>query len=474
MLFLEDLGFGKRQNNKIFSYYIKSSMIRIICPNNNVPERTYAIEVLLIDVLGCKRNNFDVQFRDDINNYELMVGQNKYVFEDHFFNHHVESLSYLKLENLPKELHYFHGLGFELPIIYGEDKYIQVENGAIIGLDIFASAFFMLTRWEEFLLGREERGDCDETQLFCVRQGIHQRAIVNEYADLLRKFLPLDFPLLARNYSLVLSHDVDGFMPPAKVKIGIDLLKQAILGPPKNKVIHLTWQEEVKYRRAFPTAYSQFELYTALTEKYNIPEWFYFKVCSKGETEATYLFDSVQTKDVVEKLRRKNNPNFLLGFHPSQNVFDNKEQWNIEVDRITQLLQENPIIGRNHHLLYNHDILRMWESMGSGSLNISNSVFHYRQGFRSGICVPYHLFDIYQRRLMNLFEHPCQIMDTVIRYNGKTKSIDERWHDIQTIVDQVRKHHGELVLTWHIYVRNKKLIQEYYLWCEKVVQYAVK
>ena len=75
---------------------------------------------------------------------------------------------------------------------------------------------------------------------------------------------------------------------------------------------------------------------------------------------------------------------------------------------------------------------------------------------------------------MNLVEHPCQIMDTVIRYNGKTKSEGERWDDIQTIIEQVRKHQGELVLTWHIYIRNKKLIQDYYHWSEKVIQYAVK
>jgi hypothetical protein len=449
-------------------------MIQLTCPNNNMPERTYAINALLSDVLGCNRNNYSVQFKDDVHNYELNVDGKAYTIEDHFFNRFVEPLSYLKLENIPGKLNFFHGLGLELPIIYGEDKFVQKENGAVIGLDIFASTFFMLTRWEESLLGREEKGDCDESQLFCVRRGIHQRPIVNEYADFIRKLLFSETSFSTRIYEVVLSHDVDGFLTPTWFQIAKDIVKQTIHGAPKNKVLNLTWKEEIKYKRAFPSAYSQFELYTALTEKYNIPEWFYFKVCGKGETEATYLFDDKQTIDVVENLKRKNNPNFVLGFHPSQNIFGKKEQWNKEVSRITDLIKETPSIGRNHHLLYNHETLRMWESMANSPLDISNCVFHYRHGFRSGVCVPYHLFDLYQRRVMSLVEHPCQIMDTVIRYNGKTKSEDERWDDIQTIIKQVRKHQGELVLTWHIYIRNKKLIQDYYHWSEKVIQYAVK
>lgn len=448
-------------------------MIQITCPNNNIPERTYAIHALLSDVLGCNRNDYIIQFKDDVQDYELDVYGKEYTIEDHFFNRFVEPLSYLKLDNIPEELVFFHGLGLELPIIYGEDKFVQKENGAVIGLDIFASTFFMLTRWEESLLGREEKGDCDESQLFCVRRGIHQRPIVNEYADFIRKLLSSDISFSTRNYEVVLSHDVDGFLTPSWFQIAKDIVKQTIHGAPKNKVLNLTWMEEMKYKRAFPSAYSQFELYTALTEKYNIPEWFYFKVCGKGEKEATYLFNGKETKLIVDKLNEKNNPNFVLGFHPSQNMFSNKGQWNKEVSRITELLHEKPRIGRNHHLLYNYETLRLWEKIANYPLNISNCVFHKRQGFRSGICFPYHHFDLYERRVMNLIEHPCQIMDMGIRYDSKEHSEQQIWNEIKMIIDIVKFYGGELVLTWHIYVRMKKVILNCFNWCEKTVQYAV-
>lgn len=448
-------------------------MIQIYCPNNNVPERTYAIEVLFVDILGCKHEDFIIQFREDVKNYELCFDNFKLIIEDHFFNHYTEPLSYLNINHVPVSLGWFHGLGQELPIIYGVDKFVEEEKTAVIGLDFFASTYFMLTRWEESLLGREEKGDCDETLLFTVKHGISNRSVVNEYAFFLRDLFPQEIKFTSRNYEVVLSHDVDGFITPSWMRIMKDFARQTIHGAPKNKILNLTWMEEIKYRRMFPIGYSQFSLYTALAEKYNIPEWFYFKVCGKGETEATYLYDDKQTKEIVEKLKKKNNAKIVLGFHPSQNLFGNKKQWEKEASRITTLLQEKPTIGRNHHLLYNHETLRLWESITGVPLHISNCVFHKRQGFRSGACVPYHLFDLYQRRTMNLIEHPCQIMDTVIRYDEKVKTENERWQDVQSIIDFVKKYQGELVLTWHIYIRNKKLIQDYFQWCEKTIQYAV-
>ena len=72
-----------------------------------------------------------------------------------------------------------------------------------------------------------------------------------------------------------------------------------------------------------------------------------------------------------------------------------------------------------------------------------------------------------------MMEHPNQIMDTVIRYDGKKKHEHVIWSDIENIVSQVKKYRGELVLTWHIYIRNRKLILDYFKWCEKVIDYAV-
>ena len=209
-----------------------------------------------------------------------------------------------------------------------------------------------------------------------------------------------------------------------------------------------------------------------MSEKFDIEEWFYFKVCAKGETEATYGYDSQEAKSIVGKLKSKHNPKVVLGFHPSQNTFGNRDQWSKEVERIKGLLNDTPVIGRNHHLLYNHETLRLWESITEVPLHISNCVFHKRLGFRSGVCVPYRLFDLYQRRVMILIEHPCQIMDSAIRLR-KYENKNILWNDLRSIIDKVKEYSGCLLLTQHIYVRKTSTVIEYYGLCNRVLEYAV-
>lgn len=447
-------------------------MIIITCPNNNIPERTYAIEVFFGDVLGCEPDDYSIQFAD-ITNYEMVVDDKTITIEDHFFNHYVDSLSYLKLYCLPQKLSYFHAFGMEIPIIYGVDKYLQDEKAITIGLDIFASTFFMLTRWEEELLGRQEKGDCDETQLFCVKNKIHQRPIVNEYAELLCKLLSPNIPVSNRNYEVILAHDVDGFLPHSWPKILWNMIKhigRKILG---KKTASFTWREQIDYKKHYPDPYVQFEMYTTLAQKYGIEEWFYFKVCGRGEREATYFFDDNRTKDIINRLKAKKSLRLVLGFHPSQNVFKNPKQWNKEVFRIIGLLKEKPFVERNHHLLYNYETYRQLEGIKETPINMSNCVFHKRLGFRSGICIPYHVFDLYQQRKMNIIETPGQIMDTALRLH-EYKTAEDEWKDIVDIINMVKKYNGCLVLTWHIYVTKRSVIMEYYNICDKVLERATK
>lgn len=449
-------------------------MIQITCPSNNIPERTYAIEALLTDVMGVVREEYEISFKDDTKDYVLQYDSKIVVVEDHFFNRFTEPLSYFHVENIPTELHFYHALGLEIPIIYGEDKFIQDEAKIIIGLDVFASTFFMLTRWEEFLLGREEKGDCDENQLFSVKCNIHTRPVVNEYSELIRKILPIGIKIKNLKYKVVLSHDVDGILTPTWRKIVKDIYFQTRYGEPKNKVINLTWREEIKYKLFFSNAYSQFKMYINLTEKNSIEEWFYMKVCAKGEKEDTYWYNDKRTINVVKRLQNKRVSNIILGFHPSQNVFNNKEQWDSEVRRVTNLLEGTPLIGRNHHLIYDINMLRWWEDLSVKPVHISNCVFHRFNGFRSGVCQSYYLFDVFRQRKMNVIEHPCQIMDMAFRYYENTRSQGDIINEVHNIVSQVKKYNGELVLTWHIYIRNKELIRKYFSWCKRVTEIAKK
>ena len=52
-------------------------MIEIVCPNNNIPERTYAINALLSDVLGCKQEDYNIRYEEDSAYVISFVGDGK-------------------------------------------------------------------------------------------------------------------------------------------------------------------------------------------------------------------------------------------------------------------------------------------------------------------------------------------------------------------------------------------------------------
>lgn len=136
-------------------------------------------------------------------------------------------MSYLKAEHLPAELVYFHARDKEIPIIYGVDKFEETDNKIVIGLDLFASTFFMLTRWGESLYGRDEKGDCPEDLLFTIKQGIYQRPIVHEYEFFLKELLHESrVQTQDRVYSVILSHDVDDLVPPSWSELAINLYRR--------------------------------------------------------------------------------------------------------------------------------------------------------------------------------------------------------------------------------------------------------
>lgn len=163
---------------------MNEKVLKISIPSNNVKERQYIISVLLSDVLNI---NYCIEVDDKADCTSLYFKDKIFVIQDHFWNNNKLDMSYFQLENIPNIVR-FASSNFikDLPIIYGVDYYEENAQKIICGIDIFASAFFCLTRWEEFLLGREKTGKCDESKLLCVRSNCTKRAIVNEYLDLLK------------------------------------------------------------------------------------------------------------------------------------------------------------------------------------------------------------------------------------------------------------------------------------------------
>ena len=65
---------------------------------------------------------------------------------------HRETLSYLNPSALPESVIFAKNIFTiedDIPVIFGTDEVQLNENNIVCGIDLFASSFFILTRWEE-------------------------------------------------------------------------------------------------------------------------------------------------------------------------------------------------------------------------------------------------------------------------------------------------------------------------------------
>ena len=339
-----------------------------------------------------------------------------------------------------------------------------------IGLDIFASTFFLLSHWDEYCTGGEG-GFTYDNRCFTKKQNIYLRAVVHEYEYLLSELLGITSQ---RQFKCLITHDVDSLVDLSWIGV-CKMLFCSLLS--FRRAAFKKTIKDIGLKLHYPRPYTQASRYVSLSQKYGIDEMFFIKTCARGEVGVTYPYDGEAIQEVINWLNSQHSSNSIkIGFHPSESTFNNQKQWDVEVSRIKGLLKCVPLYGRNHHLLCNHFTFCQWESLGTSDgqrATMSNKVFGGSIGFRSSIAVPFPIFDIRQRREMRLYELPCEIMDTAVMYRIRNSSEQETMEEIVKVVDEVKKYRGQLVLNWHMLRRPAGQFKYLVKICDKILQYAL-
>ena len=164
-------------------------MIQINISENFIPEKKYILSIIFDEFLGIP---FNLRFHE--NNYYEIILENKksIIFKDLFFGRQKDS-DYLKNENIPENTILLKNqfiIENDIPVIYGTDELNVSSDRIICGIDIFASSFFMLTRWEEFVNSkRDSHGRFALENSYLFKNDIFERPVVNEYIEMLWNML---------------------------------------------------------------------------------------------------------------------------------------------------------------------------------------------------------------------------------------------------------------------------------------------
>ena len=355
----------------------------------------------------------------------------------------------------------------EIPLVFGCSETARASGAVektgrrtLLRLDVFGLAFFMLTRYEELALGTtDDLGRFPDEASVAHRGGFRAVPIVDVYVDLLWQVLSASWPRLSRRnsrYEIRVTHDVDnplssggGGTARLRPLLGdLALRRDPLLALRRARALMSSGEAG---RVADPN--NTFDFLMSVSERHHLRSAFYFLAHNGGpeERDRWRWFDDPWVEELIARVGRRGHE---VGFHAARGTHLDQGRTVEEFDRLARLVGRAGVRqqrwgGRQHYLQWqNPSTWRNWEAAG---LDYDATVgFSGAAGFRTGTCHEFRVFDLLDRRRLDLVEVPFQAMDVALLGSASGGSARRAAHSaIMEVARQCRRHRGVLGLLWH-------------------------
>ena len=457
-------------------------------PDNCHAERRYIASLLFEEFLGL---TIRVVFEPRLDVAIVGADDKELVLNDSFFaiasHHWLAAASMpprpLRWAQLPDDFSATEIGVRNLPVLFAEPADVplvrrETPSRARCSLDILGTAFYLITRYEELAAPVEDDyGRFPVEASLAFQEGFLDRPVVDEYVELLWWLLSQQWPGLERKqnrYQCFLSHDVDS--------------PYRVLGRPLSDVV-LAAGADVAMRRGWRVAgrrltnacrvylgdhgadpYNTFEFIMSTSEACSLRNAFYFITRRRsGRLDGTCRFDSPEVRQLI---RTAHDRGHEIGLHPSFNSFcsrrDVAEEFSLLRAQCERLgVRQSSWGGRQHYLRWKNP--NTWAAWDQAGLDYDSSVGYADDvGFRCGTCREYTVYDLVERRPLQLRERPLIVMECALSYQLERPKSDA-FGRISRLIDQCRRMRGNFTMLWH----NNNLLTEAQRCCyEQILQKA--
>ncbi|MCJ0764328.1 polysaccharide deacetylase family protein [Variovorax terrae] len=440
-------------------------------PPGCIPEKIYIAKLIFYEYLGI---DVDFQSSEEKKSFELNIlfDDKTYSLEflDSFFKK--ASSAWLEPATLPDSCTWIktneiQGEEIWIPIFHTTDDaafWKSKEHLTSSDIDIFGLSFFFLSRYEEAVRtsSRDEFGRfCFEKSL-SKRTGTANKPVVNMYIDFLAKLIeqithyPLEkYRKLA--FEVIPSHDVDSPFSPS-IRTPYWLLRT--LG--KNLIRDRSTEKfyataRTAYKSSFNQKndpYNSFSKIVKIDANAGVKGRYFFISGRTGKkvNDGYYHIEEERIKRLLQELHFEGQE---IGLHPSFNTYLNPSAIDSEFSRLKRLCENLSIRqdywgGRQHILRW--QCPDTWRHWATARLDYDSTLgFADRPGFRCGICYPYRVYDLIERRELTLIEQPlilmeCSLIDS--RYMNLGCS-DAAFEEVQNLRNECKKFRGQFTVLWH-------------------------
>lgn len=317
--------------------------------------------------------------------------------------------------------------------------------------DLVAATFLLLTRWEETEVASEPdwRGNFRAACSLAARQGFLDRPVLDEWALVLRAWLaelcPGWQPRL-RLPRIVMTHDVDqvhkfqSWFRVARAAAGTLLSTrqpvQAIRTARLGVCSRIVPQRDPYYRGL--------RSLLDLDEALGVRGVFFLMGADRARLDDGYDLSSPLVQPVIDEVLRRGHE---VGWHPGYAAAEDPERFFREKNRVESRLGL-PVRGaRMHYLRWRPG--HTWRLLTEAGIRYDSTLgFNETLGFRCGTSHPYPVWDLCQRKQIDLEERPLVAQDAAIYRalrldHGQARAqLGRLWRRVQNV-------HGDLTVLIH-------------------------
>jgi hypothetical protein len=343
----------------------------------------------------------------------------------------------------------------------GSDVALHRREGDLsrLEIDVFGTAFFMLTRYEEVIApARDAHGRHRAECSFTGRAGVIRRPIVSELVEVLWRALQLRWPGLerrSRRFRAILTHDVDVpfcvlGQPRRRIarQLGGDVLRRR---DPQLAMRRVRSVERTRRLGAAGDLCNTFEWIMGLSERHGLRSAFFFiPGRTGGAIDGNYRLDGA----AGGLMRAMGARGHEVGIHPSYGTFRDGAALRRELAVLRRVaeaagLDQDRWGGRQHYLRW--EAPTTWQIWADAGLSYDSTVgYAEAPGFRAGVCWEYPAFNVRSGERLPLRERPLVVMETSL-FDPQYLALahDEAARCVEELLAQCRLYGGDFVLLWH-------------------------
>jgi len=315
----------------------------------------------------------------------------------------------------------------------------------LIPFDIFSAAFFLVSRYEEYLphiADPYNRFEADSSIAF--NNKFLHLPVVNLWAAQLKKLVLERYPDLANrenSYQYISTIDIDNawaFKHKGFMRTGGAYLRSLIhldLTDIKERALTLAGQMH--------DPYDTYELLLDVQEEFKLQMIFFFLLGNYGVNDKNISANNFSFQALIKHLA----DHAEAGIHPSFGSNENNNQVRIEINRLAQITHK-PVTKSRQHFLKLHFPETYKNLINCGILEDYTMGYASQIGFRAGICSPFKWYDMDAEQVSPLTIYPFAIMDATLLYYMKL-SPQEAVEKCAGIIKEIRNVKGTCITVWH-------------------------